>query len=273
LRVIRPTETNEVEEMAKLINHLSVLKPVGSVSAKMQSDKVDVRVDDVVMFAGRQAGSLPSSTNLPNEPELVDRYGIKIVVYNNSLYKKFDDQLKPILKKVTGFDTKRTKTSMKEANYRIIVLHEIAEGVVKFPSMTKRLGEYIDIVRELDADLFALLISKYYVLSGLLSVEQYNELLVAFAIYAVNVCNRLDKVPSYRVYAKGFGAAFNYMTQTGGIILNKGKMSFDFVQMSADVDALSSVIVSIMREGTANDAEKFLAQWGDESIWEKFPKP
>jgi hypothetical protein len=272
LRVLKPKETAETEAMGKLINRLSILKPIGSISKNVDSDKLYVRVDDVLMFAGRQVTHLPSSTNLPNDPELLQKYGAKIVVYHNVLNKKFDDQLKPFLKKVSGFDYNRTKTAMKEANYRMILLHEIAEGIVKFPGMTKRLGEYIDIVRELNGQLFSLMMSKYYILSGLLTVEQYNEILVAFALYTFNACERVEKVPSLRVYAEGFGAVFNYMSQTGAVKFSKGKVSFDFAQMSVDIDAISSLVVAIMREGTANDAEKFLNEWSDRSVWEKFPK-
>ncbi len=272
LRVIRGEESREVDEMVKQMNRLSFLKPMGSVSSLMKPDKISVRVDDVLMFAGRQAGSLPSSTNLPNEPELLKRYGTKIIVYSNSLYKKFDNQLRGYMNSIAYFDTGRTRTAMKEANYRLIVLHEVAEGVVKFKGMSERLGQYHDVIRELNADLFGIMSAKYHVLNGLLTVDQYNELLVATIIFAVNLCNRVAKVPSLHPYAQGHAVMFNYMLRSKALTFSRGKIKFNFDQMSTDIDALSNTVVAIMREGIASDAERLLAVWGDEKVFKKLPK-
>lgn len=272
LRVLRKDESKEVDEMVKQMNRLSFLKPVGSIAQKMRPDKISVRVDDVLMFAGRQAGSLPSSTNLPNEPELLSKYGTKIIVYSNSLYKKFDGQIKKYLPKVAYFDTARTKFAMKEANYRLIVLHEVAEGVVKFPGMTERLGEHSDFVRELNSDLFGVMSAKYHVLNGLLSVDQYNELLVATTLFAVNLCNRVEKVSSLYSYAQGHAVMFNYMLKSKALSFSRGKIKFNFDQMSTDIDSLSNVVLSIMRDGDSSDAQKLLEMWGDEKVFKKLPK-
>ena len=271
LLLMQMDETKEVDEMIKQMNRLSFLKPTGSVAQRLKSDRIQVRVDEVLMFAGRQASSMPSSVNLPNEPELLAKHGAKILVYNNSLYKKYDKQLRPYMSKVAYFDTDRARTAMKEANYRLIVLHEIAEGVIKFEGMERRSGEYIDVIRELNADLFGVMTAKYLVLNGLLSVDQYNELLVATVIFAVNLCHRIEKVPSLYVYAKGHAIMFNYMTRSGALTVSRGKLKFNFDQMSADIDALAYVVVSILREGTHVEAKKLLEEWGDEGVFEKLP--
>lgn len=272
LRVLRTVETKEVEDMIELVNKLGILKPNRSVAAKLRSDKVGIRVDDVLLFAGRQAGSMPSSTNLPNQPEWVSKYGTKIVVYHNALIKKYETQLKGYLKNVNKFDSKRTKDSMSQANYRLIVLHEIAEGIVKFKGMESRLGEYIDVVRELNADLFGVRSAKYHVLNGLISIEQYNELLVAFLIFAINVCHKVKKEPSIMVYARGFHLAFNFFVKSKSLVFRGGTMTVDFGKLSVDIDVLSNLVVGLLENGTSDDARKFFDKWEDKTIADKLPK-
>lgn len=272
LRVLRTQETQEVVEMTKIVEKLGILKPSKSVAAKLKSDKIKVRVDDVLMFAGRQAGSMPSSTNLPNQPEWVAKYGTKIVVYHNALLKKFDTQLKQYLKNVKKFDPKRTKDAMSQANYRLIVLHEIAEGVVKYKGMENRLGEYIDVIRELNADLFGVRSAKYHVLNGLISIEQYNELLIAFLVFAINVCHKAKKEPSIMVYARGFYVAFNYFMKSKSVVFKDNTMTVDFAKLSVDIDVLSNLVVGLMENGTSDDARKMFDKWSDASITEKLIK-
>ncbi|MBI2357119.1 hypothetical protein HYV12_03670 [Candidatus Dojkabacteria bacterium] len=272
LRVLRTQETQEVEEMTKIVGKLGILKPSRSVAAKLNTSKIKIRVDDVLMFAGRQAGSMPSSTNLPNEPEKVSKYGTKIVVYHNALVKKFETQLKGYLKHVKKFDPKRTKDSMSQANYRLIILHEIAEGAIKFKGMENRLGEYIDVVRELNADVFGVRSAKYHVLNGLISIEQYNELLIAFLVFAINVCHKAKKEPSIMVYARGFHLAFNYFVKSKSVQFSANTMTVDFAKLSVDLDVLSNMIVALLESGTSDDARKLFEKWENPSIVEKMPK-
>ncbi len=272
LRVMREDETDGVNKMSDIVKKLGILKPTGSVSVRLRSDAIKFRVDDVLMFAGRQTGSMPSSTNLPNEPEFVKKYGVKIVVYHNSLLQKFNKELKPLLKHVDKFDVKRTKTSMSDANYRLIVLHEIAEGTVKYMGMEQRLGEYYDVVRELNADIFGVRSAKYHLLNGLITQEEYNELLVAFLIFAINVCHKANRDSSIMVYARGFYMIFNYLTKMKALTFKGGKMSVNFEKVSSYIDVFSDIILSMMSKGTVSDVEIMIKKWGDKGIVDSFPK-
>ena len=272
LRVMRVEETENVSKMSEIVKKLGILKPAASGSVRLRSDAIKFRVDDVLMFAGRQTGSMPSSTNLPNEPEYVKRFGVKIVVYHNSLIQKFTKELKPLLKYVNNFDVKRTKTSMSDANYRLIVLHEIAEGTVKYMGMEKRLGEYFDVVRELNADIFGVRSAKYHLLNGLISQEEYNELLIAFLIFAINVCHKANRDTSIMVYARGFYMIFNYLVKMKALVFKNNTMTVNFEKLSSYIDIFSDIILSIMSKGTTSDIEIMIKKWGDKSIVESFPK-
>lgn len=272
LRVMRVEETENVTQMTGIVKKLGIIRPSGSVSVRLRSNAIKFRVDDVLMFSGRQTGNMPSSTNLPNEPEYVKKFGVKIVVYHNSLTQKFNKELKPLLKYVNNFDIKRTKTSMSDANYRLIVLHEIAEGTVKYIGMEKRLGEYFDLIRELNADIFGVRSAKYHLLNGLISPEEYNELLVAFLIFAINVCHKANKDTSIMVYARGFYMIFNYLVKMKALVFQNNTMTINFEKLSSYIDVFSDIILSIMAKGNASDVEIMIKKWGNKSIIDSFPK-
>ena len=68
MRILRTDETEEVQQMIDVIKQMQILKPEASVSVGVKKDNVYLRVDHVLMFAGRQAGVLVSSSNHPDGP-------------------------------------------------------------------------------------------------------------------------------------------------------------------------------------------------------------
>jgi len=138
--------------------------------------------------------------------------------------------------------------------------------------MEKRLGEYFDLVRELNADIFGVRSAKYHLLNGLITEEEYYELLVAFLIFAINVCHKDNRDSSIMVYAKGFYIIFNYLEKMKAIIFKKNRMKINFKKLSSYIDIFSDVILSIMAKGEVQDVDILMNKWSDSRIVNKFPK-
>lgn len=273
LRILSPNATNEATEMINIMKQMNVLRPEGSVGKQLMSDEIYVRVDNVVMLAGRQAGVLLSSSNHPNDPDKVKKYGSKIVVFTTSMYEKFDNRLSPLLDKVKDQpDLPSRNADMKEATFRLVALHEITEGVVKFEGMQDRLGMHQDYIRELNADVLGVHSAKYHVLNGIITNEQYKDLLTMFLLFAIDTCNSFGSGGSIEEYSKGFAIAFNYFYKTGAINFSGGKVQIDFTKLSRDLEALANIILQIMKEGTEADAQDLLDEYGDFDIFKKLPK-
>ncbi|HVX92575.1 MAG TPA: hypothetical protein VHA74_00485 [Candidatus Dojkabacteria bacterium] len=272
LRILREDETNAVKKMSEVIRKLGILRPNGSIAAKLKPDSIRFRIDDVYMFAGRQAGSLPSSTNLPNQPELVQKYGLKIVVYHNSLMQKYETRVKPLLKYIKGVDVARKNNEILEANYRVRILHEIAEGVVKYVGMEKRLGENFDIARELNAEIFGVRSAKYHLFNGLITTDEYNYTLIAFIAHAINTIHKSENEPSLKVYAKGLFMAFNYFIANKALVLKAGNVIINPEKLSESIDVFSDMVLAILAKGDSQDVTTMMRKWGDTKFISKLPK-
>lgn len=272
LRVLKDVSTDETGEMITIMKKVRLMQPTTSVGAGIESSRIQVRVDDVLMLAGRSSTFLVSSTNLPNEPELVEQYGTKIIVYTTSMAMKFDQRHVPYLKFIRNKDVDLSTEKMKSAMFRSIAIHEIAEGTVKFPSMETRLGSGYAMLRELNADMVGLDSTKYHIFSGLLDMEDYKRILTAFLVFALDVANQYQESGSLLDYARGFAIAFNLFFESGALKQDGDGLLIDFVLMSKDIEFLSDLTVNIMEHGNEGDTLKLLDEYGNFEVFSKLPK-
>lgn len=268
LSVYNPDENKYVDQMEKVMQNISILKPKRSVAETIDTKKVRIRVDDAIMYAGPNASLHPSSANLPNEPEMVARYGTKIAVYRNAMQSKFQKKIKPHIDKF--IDMGLSDEQLEEGYFRLIMLHEITEGVVKFTSMKKRLERYYDAVREFNAFILGVKSASYHVLQGLISAEHYNSILFALLLYGIDVGARYKEDSSLIEYARGFAVLLAYSFERGSLKLINEKIKVDPVMFSSDIDVMSSVMLQLSEEGTVVDAEALFNEYADFSVFGKF---
>lgn len=271
LRVKRDKDTSEVEKMIAISRNLPIVKPYLSVASKMGEDKIFMRVDDVIMFSGRQAGTRSASTNLPNEPELVKKYGTRVVVYKNSLDDKFAELFVPFLKKITGHGFEFDEKSMKLAASRLIVLHEISEGLIKFPDTKLRLRGNETALREINAYLMGVKSATYHMLKGLISQREYEEIVLMFMVVGLDKLSRMENDTSVYEYARGYALVFNYLDQIGAFSSSNTKMKVDLEKLTNGIDALASVILSVYHESKFEESQKLFDTYGSFEIAKRLP--
>jgi hypothetical protein len=271
LRVMRDSETEEAQKMIDVTTNMPILKPYLSVGQQLKENMVKMRVDDVLMFAGRQATSNSASTNLPNEADLVKKFGTKILVYKNSLETMFKQYYAKYIKMFTGLGFELDMNRLKESAARLIILHEISEALVKFPDAAARLKGDENAVRELNAYLMAVKSAHYDVISGIISEQEYNEILFMLLVAGMERCARMYADPSVYEYARGFAVTFNYLAAGGAMKIKGDKIQVDMEKLSKAIDTLASVVVSIYHEGKYEDAERFFEEYGSFDILSKLP--
>lgn len=271
LRVKRDKDTSEVEKMVDMVKKYPVLKPYLSISRNMGEDKVFMRVDDVVMFSGRQAGTRSASTNLPNEAHMVKRYGTRVVVYRNSLDEKFEELFLPHIRKITGQGFVFNEETMKMAAARLIILHEISEGLIKFPDAEIRLKNNEVAVGELNAYLMGVKSASYHMIKGLLTEREFNEIVIMLLVVGLDKLSRMEGDTSVYEYARGFAVVFNYLEQTGAITISNKKLKIDLERVVTRIDALSSVVLSIYHESKFEESDKLFEAYGSFDIAKRLP--
>jgi len=261
LRVLLEKETNDTKKLVEITKASSIVKPLGSSAQDIAPEKVKVSVCDVLMFSGRQAGTNPSSTNLPDDSRLVKILGTKIVFYRNSMHDKFDKILMPYFDKLEDIDISTDKEKIRAGFYRFISLHEIVEGTVKYADTKVRLNGYVDAIRELNASLIGMKNAKYMNLSGYLSNSEYIQTVIALTLYVLDAVNRRDVSKSIMQYAKGFAVIYNFGEQEGVFKIKNRKLVID-LEMLPKLSPLMSVVLTIFSQGDEYDAKDLFEKYG-----------
>jgi len=261
LRVLLDGETEETERMVEIVKGKNIFRPVSPESKEITPEEVRVSVADVIMFAGRQAGSTPSSTNLPDDAELLKKYGSKIVFYRNSMFSKFDNLLVNYLDKISVGGMTFKKEEIKKGYYRIIALHEIVEATIKYSDFRERLKGHTDSIREFNAFLLGLKNAKFMSISGYLSEPEFVNIMVAMCLYGLDAIARRDNNPSIMEYAKGFAVLFNYGLEEGIFSITNKKLVINPKRMNR-MTTLGSVILEIFANGDDTDADFLYEKYG-----------
>ncbi len=273
LRVLKDDYTDEVAQMYDVMRNIKLPQPDTSLGSTIEPGRIKVRIDDVIMFAGRQATSLVSSTNLPNESVLTEQYGTKVAVYTTSMGLKFDTRQEPLLQYFDDQSVVSDKAGMRNAMFRFISLHEIAEGTIKFRGMEERLGRHYAFIRELNAHLAGLDSAKYQLMNGIMDLPGYQKLLAAFVTYGVDVANLYQSKGKLADYAKGFAVSFNFFSDFGSMTFHSGSIQLDYAKLSRDIERLSNIVLALLEEGTESDIDKLWEEYGDYSLFDQLPKP
>lgn len=270
LRVRRDGDMEEVARLSEAIESAPILKPYLSVTNRSKSARIKIRIDDAIMFAGRLVGAREASTNLPNEPELAEKYGTKVVVYANSMDLKFETMFTPFLKHIKGVDFDLESKPMSYATKRLIVLHELTEGLVKFQGMQKRLENNYDAIREFNAYMLGAKSAEVHLLNGYLTTQEFYEIYIMLLVVGLDKFSRRAD-SSVMEYARGFAVLYNYLVETKAIKIKDKNIHIDTDRLVAGISSMASVGIDLLHEGTYESSEKLFEQYGDLSITKKLP--
>ncbi len=266
LRILLEEDTKELQEIINIVKKLGIVKPLYSAIHKIKEKKVRASVYDVIMFAGRQASSHPSATNLPDENDLVEKHGTKIIFYKNSMLEKN----KKIITKYGNLVEGVTQDYKKyyDAYFKLVAYHEITEAVIKYPNTITRLKSNYDAMRELHAFMTGMRSASIHVLTGFINKEIYSQMLQMMMLYGLNAIDKREKDTSILEYAKGFAVIFNYALEANALEIKNNKLHFDYDKVHK-LTFLTDSILKIMAEGTYDDAQRLFDKYCDYSKVDK----
>jgi hypothetical protein len=262
LRVIRPEETYRSEEFVDLFKKADVLNPVSNATKVMEEHSVRLRVDDVVKFGGRQAGTSPLATNMPDDEEQLERLGTKVVLYKNSLREKYDEFLG---RKGNDFHPEHdfSREDIYDGLRNLIAFHEISESLIKFENAPQRLGRMHDAIRELNATLLGLKSMQYNVLKGLFSKKEMMNTFYGTFVYLVDLAHKYKDNPSYLEYARGWALILTYAKRLGIIEYDDEWFEIKADKQSELLTILGSIVLQVYEYGDEEDAVKMFEEYGD----------
>lgn len=235
-------------------------------------DKVQIRVDSILLFSGLIARTMFLGVNLPNNPSMMEKYGSEITIFRQVGEHRFRQEVLPAFKKIFSPAFKKIFTSqdIKEGILYSTILHELAHTYLRYRNSENRLQDLFPIIDELSAYVLGMKVCGSLLLKDIVSQKQLESIMVAFIARSFGlVFNESDNRSKFH-YTLGGAIFINYMLETGALKEARGLSWPNFTKMFVSLDQLSHILEKLLSEGTRKDAEVFIRRYGDIKALQRF---
>ncbi len=241
-------------------------------SEKVDVSKLDIRVDKTMIFSGLIADFMFTGANLPNNVNLLEKYGSKIKIFGTSLEEKFKNEQYPIFKSIFAkkFRKNYSQAELFLGSLRCIVLHEIAHSLIHYRDAEKRLKDLFPLFDELYAYILGIKSCGTILLKGAMSQKELEAILV------MHICRNftwwLDslKNPEVNDYALGAAIAQNFFFKEGAIEKRGGISWPNFAKLCICLNELSQMLEYCLALGSYQDAKKFVEEYSSFNVFRQF---
>jgi len=235
-------------------------------------DKLQVRVDNTLLFSGLIARYEFTSTNLPNDVNLMEKHGSEITIFKPSIDEKFKTEHFPIFHAVFAESLQQSYSVelMKQGSIRNSYLHEISHPLLRYRDAEKRLKEFFPYIDEIAASIYGVKACGQLLLKDVISQKELEAIIVM--LICRGFCWWFDYLqrPSVLHYAKGFASALNFFLENGAISEVGGFSWPNFTKLYVSIEELAWILEKILMFGTYQDAKKFLERYGSLEVFERF---
>ena len=228
-------------------------------------DKVQTRVDNVVIFAGLIARAQFIGVNLPNDVTLMEKYGSEITIFKEISDFRFKTYVWPSFEKIFSKEFKKlfTTNGVSEGHLYAVVLHELAHTFLRYRNSEKNLQDLFPIIDELSASVMGIKVCGSLLLKDILTQKQLESIMVAFTARCFSMALWEKDDPAKYHYTMGATIFLNYLFETGAIKEAGGISWPNFTKMFVSLDELASVLERLLSQGNRADAEAFIRRYGD----------
>ncbi len=237
-------------------------------------DKVQTRVDDLVLLSGLIARTLFVGVNLPNDPNLMNKYGSEITLFKQTNKIRNEKNL-AIFNRIFSPEFRKlfSRQDLEEGSLYSTALHELAHTYLRYRDSEMRLKELFPIIDELGATIMGIKVCGSLFLKDIATTKQLESIMLAYLCRSFhNVL--IDKDNKSKMHYILGGAIFiNYLFETGAIKEAGGISWPNFTKMYVSIDELASVLERLLSQGTREDAEKFIEKYGETKKLHKFHFP
>ncbi|OGD86487.1 hypothetical protein A2870_00150 [Candidatus Curtissbacteria bacterium RIFCSPHIGHO2_01_FULL_41_11] len=235
-------------------------------------NKIQVRVDHTLIFSGLISRYMFTSSNLPNDVNLMEKHGSEIVIFKQSFDNKFKTQHLPIFKAVfeDKFQQGYSSSVLKTGSLRNTYLHEISHPLLRYRDAETRLKEYFPVFDEIAASVFGVRACGSLLLKNIISQKELESIIVMFIARAFAWWISYLKEPGVLHYAKGFAIALNYFLDNGAIRGSQGFSWPNFTKLFVSITELADALERILAVGTYEDAKQFVDEYASLEVFERF---
>ncbi len=235
-------------------------------------EKIQISVDNTLIFSGLISRFMFTSTNLPNDVNIMERYGSKVTIFKPSFERKFDTEHHPIFHAVfeEKFQEGYPVDVLRQGSLRNSYLNEIGHSVLRYRDAEIRLKEYFPIFDEISSSVYGVKSCGALLLKDVISQKELEAIMVMFIARAFSWWLSYLKEPGVIHYAQGFAVALNFFIESGAIRESGGFSWPNFTKLFVSISELSDALERILAVGSYEDAEQFIEKHASLDIFERF---
>lgn len=228
------------------------------------SEKINVRIDDAVVYGGLAARILFAGMDMPNNPYLVEKYGSQIMIFKTLVRNNFYELHYPIFKKLfeKQFQEGYTENLLLQASQTLILIREISTVLVKYSDAEKRLRELYPVIYEMASYVLAVKNAGMLLLKDVITQKDLEAIMIMFLSRAFDSFIVAKDVKSMKHYSQGYAIAVNYFLKSGALRVSKGISWVNFNKMYMVLNELATTLDQILAFGDIKDAQRLIDEYG-----------
>ena len=123
-----------------------------------------------------------TGTNLPNDVNLMEKYGSNLTIFETSLDENFKNGHFPIFKAIFDkeFQKSYSEADLYAGSLRCILLHEICHSLMRYRDAEERLGNLFPVFDELYGYILGIKSCGLLLLKGALTQKELEAILVMY---------------------------------------------------------------------------------------------
>lgn len=228
------------------------------------NDKVNTKVENVVLLSGLLAKTMFVGMNFPTDTSIIERYGLEIVLFRQINDIRVNEQILPTFNRIfskpfrQGFSVKE----LKRGNIAYIALHELAHSYLHYRNANKNLQDLFAPIRELAATALGIRVCGSLLLKEVVTTKQLESMIVAFICRSFYLAEERKADKSMLGYTLGGTVFINFMLESGALKLLRGITIPNFMKIFVSLHDLSNILEKLLSSGTRKDAELLIKRYG-----------
>jgi hypothetical protein len=236
-------------------------------------DKAQIRADDVLIFSGMIAKFKWTGTTLPNDIELLEKYGSESYIFLPSAKELFKSRHIPLFNAIfaTHFKQAFSQEDLQRGYLYTVMMHEIARVSIRYRYAINRLKELYPIFNELTLEATAIKICGNLLLKDVISQKEMESILIMFITRIFDYYFEMKDNPTAKPYVLGNAILLNSLVSSGALKVTKEGISWpNYTKMFIAVSNLADEMEKILAEGRYEDTQNYLKNSSSLDIFKQF---
>ncbi len=262
--------TKEAETMKTLV--LLGRRKILSGATKVDISKVGVRVDKTIIFSGLIADFMFTGTNLPNDVNLMKKYGSNLTIFKTSLEEKFKEEHYKIFKAVFEKDFQKSYSieNLYKGSLIVILLHEICHSLIRYQDAEKRLKNIFPVFDELYAYILGIQNCGTLILKGLMSEKELEAVLIMYICRCFTWWLDFRKNSNVYDYTIGSAISLNFLLENCALEKRNCLSLPSFAKLFICIDELTHILDYYLAIGSYDEVKEFIGKYKSFNVFKQF---